>query len=184
MFNLSRMTAGFAVVALLTTACNTDSNGPSSSNGLSSLNLSADRNDNDANGSNGSSSGFSVLANAAVTCTDGNITGNVGTYFATPTGSITQTGCPVTGSLLVGDSVAQQAFNDFLNTYAALAPKPEDVCTMLTGTLAGATLAPGAYCFPAAATLTGLLTLDGPADGIWTFKIGTSGTGALTGICL
>ena len=124
---------------------------------------------------------FAVLAHAAVTCTDGNITGNVGTNFATPTGSITLTGCPVSGSLQVGDSVAQQAFNDFLSTYAALAPKPEDVCTMLTGTLAGVTLAPGAYCFPAAATVTGVLTLDGPSDGIWSFKIGTSGTGALTG---
>jgi hypothetical protein len=43
------------------------------------------------------------------------------------------------------------------------------------------TLAPGVYCFDAAATLTGELTLDGPADGIWLFKIGALGTGALTG---
>lgn len=49
---------------------------------------------------------------------------------------------------------------------------------------AGVTLAPGAYCFDAAATLTGALTLDGPATGIWTFKIGTIGTGALTGTSL
>jgi hypothetical protein len=56
-----------------------------------------------------------------------------------------------------------------------------DVCTMLTGTLAGVILAPGVYCFDAAATVTGVLTLDGPADGIWVLKIGTSGTGALTG---
>src|SRR5256885_1771419 len=42
-------------------------------------------------------------------------------------------------------------------------------------------LAPGVYCFNAAATVTGVLTLNGPADGIWIFKIGTSGTGALTG---
>lgn len=41
-------------------------------------------------------------------------------------------------------------------------------------------LAPGAYCFGGAATLTGLLTLDGPADGIWSFKVGSNGTGALT----
>lgn len=124
---------------------------------------------------------FAVLANAAVTCTDGNITGNVGTFLATPTGSITLTGCPVSGTLQVGDSPAHQSFNDFLSTYAALAPKADDVCTTLTGTLAGVTLAPGAYCFPAAATVTGVLTLDGPSDGIWTFKIGTGGTGALTG---
>jgi hypothetical protein len=124
---------------------------------------------------------FAVLANTAVTCTNGNISGNVGTFFATPTGSITRSGCPVSGTLQVGDSAAQQSFNDFLNTYATLAPKGGDVCTTLTGTLAGVTLSPGVYCFDAAATVTGVLTLDGPADGIWTFKIGTSGTGALTG---
>lgn len=126
-------------------------------------------------------SDFAVLANAAVTCTDGTITGEVGTFLATPTGSVTQTGCPITGTVHVGDSAATQAFNDFLNTYAALAPKLGDVCTTLTGTLAGVSLSPGAYCFDAAATLTGVLTLNGPSDGIWTFKIGTSGTGALTG---
>jgi hypothetical protein len=87
----------------------------------------------------------------------------------------------MTGTPHVGDSVATQAFNDFLGTYAMLAPKLGDVCTTLTGTLAGVTLAPGVYCFDAAATLTGVLTLNGPSDGIWTFKIGTSGTGALTG---
>ena len=126
-------------------------------------------------------SDFVVLANAAVTCTDGGITGNVGTFLATPTGSVTQTSCPITGSVHVGDGVAQQAFNDFLTQYAALAPKPGDVCTTLTGTLAGVILSPGAYCFDAAATLTGVLTLNGPSNGIWNFKIGTSGTGALTG---
>src|SRR4029077_11784067 len=36
-------------------------------------------------------------------------------------------------------------------------------------------------CFDAAATLTGTLTLNGPSTGTWIFKIGTSGTGALTG---
>ena len=126
-------------------------------------------------------SNFTVLANAAVTCTDGNITGEVGTFLATPSGSVTQTTCPMTGTPHVGDSVATQAFNDFLGTYAMLAPKLGDICTTLTGTLAGLTLAPGVYCFDAAATLTGVLTLNGPSDGIWTFKIGTSGTGALTG---
>ena len=52
---------------------------------------------------------------------------------------------------------------------------------MLTGSLAGVTLPPGTYCFPAAATLTGRLTLDGPSNATWLFKVGTGGTGALTG---
>jgi len=129
----------------------------------------------------GATSTFAVLANAAVTCTDGTITGDVGTFQAAPTGSVTRTSCPITGTVHVGDGVATQAYNAFLDAYAALAPKPGDSCTSLSGTLAGVTLAPGVYCFDAAATLTGVLTLDGPANGIWIFKIGTSGTGALTG---
>jgi hypothetical protein len=124
---------------------------------------------------------FLVLGNTAVTCTDGTIAGDVGTFVAAPTGYVTQTGCPITGQLRVGDEAATQAFNSFLDTYAARAPKPEDVCTTLTGTLAAVTLSPGSYCFDAAATVTGLLTLNGPSDGVWTFSIGTGGTGALTG---
>jgi hypothetical protein len=105
----------------------------------------------------------------------------VGTFNAAPTGSVTQTSCPVTGTVHVGDTLARQAYNAFLSAYAALAPKTGDVCTTLTGTLDGRTLSPGSYCFPAAATLTGVLTLNGPSNGTWIFKIGTLGTGALTG---
>ena len=124
---------------------------------------------------------FVVLANAAVSCTDGTITGDVGTFFATPTGSVTRTGCPIAGTVDVGDAAVKQAFNGFRSTYTALAPRPGDVCTTLTGTLAGVTLSPGVYCFDGAATLTAVLTLNGPSNGIWIFKIGTSGTGGLTG---
>jgi hypothetical protein len=127
------------------------------------------------------SSNFLVLARTAVTCTGGTIAGDVGTFVAAPTGSVTQTGCPITGQLSVGDEAATPAFNNFLSTYAARAPKPEDGCTTLIGTLAAVTLPPGSYCFDAAATVTGVLTLDGPSDGVWNFSVGTSGVGALTG---
>ena len=124
---------------------------------------------------------FIVLANAAVTCTDGAITGNVGTAQATPTGSVTQTSCPINGTILVGDGASKLAFNNFLSTYTALTPQVGDVCTTLTGTLDGVILLPGSYCYDVAATVTGVLTLDGPSNGIWNIKVGTSGTGALTG---
>ena len=129
------------------------------------------------------SSGYAVLANGAVTCTDGTITGDVGTFLATPTGAVTLTSCPVTGATDMGDGSAIQAYDAFLNSYAALAPQPGDVCTALTGTLAGVTLAPGVYCFDTAATLTGVLTLKGSSSGTWVFKIGSGNppTGALTG---
>ena len=128
------------------------------------------------------SSNFAVLANASVTCTDGKIIGDVGTFQATPTGSVTRTRCPINGKIHVGDGAATQAYNIFLTKYSSVAPKLTDPpCTMLTGTLAGVTLAPGVYCFAGEAAPTGLLTLNGPSTGVWTFKIGSGGTGALTG---
>jgi hypothetical protein len=132
-----------------------------------------------AAGCEADSHGFTVLANAAVTLTDATITGDVGTFQAAPTGSVTQTNSTVDGAIHVGDAAAIQAFNAFLEDYDALAEIPCD--ETLTGTLAGVTLGPGVYCFDAAATLTGVLTLDGPATGTWLFKIGEGGTGALTG---
>lgn len=128
----------------------------------------------------GAAEPFGVLANLAVTCTDSTIAGDVGIFTAgTP---MTQTNCPVTGTIHAGDAVAAAAYADFLAAYDQLAAMPVEACdAFLTGTLAGEVLPPGVYCFDAAATLTGQLTLDGPADGIWIFRIGTAGTGALTG---
>jgi hypothetical protein len=75
--------------------------------------------------------------------------------------------------------VAAGAYADFLTAYNGFATVPPcNPSQILSGTLAGVTLASGAYCFPAAATLTGTLTLSG--TGPWIFEIGTSGTGALT----
>ena len=124
----------------------------------------------------GAAANFAILAGAAVTCTGGTVTGNVGVFPGT---AITQTGCVVTGSVNAGDLVAAPAQNDFVIAYNDIATQTCDQA--LTG-LGSLTLAPGVYCFDAAATETGgVLTLDGPADGIWIFKIGTLGTGALTG---
>ena len=129
----------------------------------------------------GATSDFTILANAAVTCTDGTIVGDVGTFQAVPTGSFTETSCPLTGAAHIGDGAAVAAYDGFVATYAALTPQASTTCTALTGTLDGISLAPGTYCFAAAAALTGTLTLDGPSNGTWLFLVGTSGTGALTG---
>src|SRR6185295_9009162 len=89
MSTLPRRTARLAVVAsfaaLLAAACSPDSNAPSGPA------LLAHR----QGGGGAAASGFAVLANAAVTCTDGNITGDVGTFQAAPTGSVTLTTCPL-----------------------------------------------------------------------------------------
>jgi hypothetical protein len=125
----------------------------------------------------GAASGFAALAGGpatgAVTCTTSTVTGNVGVVSP---GTFTNTGCTIAGTV---NTNATLAYADFLTAYDTLQNTPCD--QTLTGTLAGVTLGPGVYCFTAAATLTGALTLNGPADGVWIFKIGTGGTGALTG---
>ncbi len=124
----------------------------------------------------GTAESFAVLGGPAVTLTNSTVSGDVGVALSA---AFTNTESTIAGNIHAGDVVAAQAYNDFLSASDALAAKQCDV--VLTGTLAGQTLAPGVYCFDAAATLTGQLILAGPADGIWIFKIGTLGTGALTG---
>jgi hypothetical protein len=124
----------------------------------------------------GTASSYAVLGGPAVTCTNSTVTGDVGAGFSGA--PVTQTLCSVTGTVHAGDAAAAQAYSDFLSGYAALGTVACD--RTLTGTLDGVTLTPGVYCFDAAATLTGTLRLAGPPNGIWIFKIGTSGTGALT----
>lgn len=125
-------------------------------------------------------SSFAVLSTApdgggAVTCTDSTVVGDVGS--SGPPASVVQTRCTISGAIVAPVSAAVIA--DFDSGYDAFGALTCD--RVLTGTLAGVTLAPGVYCFDAAAVLTGTLTLAGPANGLWVFKIGTSGTGALTG---
>ena len=125
----------------------------------------------------GTAATFAVLGGPAVTCTRSVFTGDVGVASTT---AFTNTGCTIAGIIHAGDSVAARGYRDLVAAYAALAAKP---CAgpALTGSLANITLQPGTYCFDAAATVAGTLTLNGPADGTWIFQIGTSGTGALTG---
>ncbi|MHB8666464.1 MAG: ice-binding family protein [Burkholderiales bacterium] len=125
----------------------------------------------------GSAASYAALAGGpaagAVTCTSSTVSGDVGVVSP---GTFVNTGCTITGATNLN---ATGAYYDFLQAYSQF---PTISCDQtLTGTLDGVTLPPGVYCFPAAATLTGTLTLDGPADGVWIFKIGTGGTGALTG---
>jgi hypothetical protein len=110
-----------------------------------------------------------------VTCTDSTITGNVGSSGLPA--SVVQTSCTITGAIVA--PVSAGVLTAFNGAYDALADQSCD--SFLTGTLADVTLTPGTYCFAAAATLTGTLTLAGSSTDTWLFKVGTSGTGALTG---
>jgi hypothetical protein len=134
--------------------------------------------------------GFAVLGQAAASCTDGTILGDVGTFQTTPPGAITLVRCPVTGGVHVGDGAAKAAFNAFVAQYDLLAPKVGDCDlnhTLLSTIPASRSLPPGVYCTGAALTATNVtLTLDagGNPNATWLFKIGSSGpagTGALTG---
>lgn len=125
----------------------------------------------------GAAENFNILAGTAVTCTNSTVLGDVGVYPGT---AVTQTDCTITGTVHAGDTVAANAQLDFVTAYTDVGYALCD--STLTGTLDGVTLTPGVYCFDAAATLTGVLTLDGQGDpnAGWIFKIGTLGTGALT----
>lgn len=180
-FARRRVAAGVIVaLALVSAACSDDF--------VSRINappppppLSLSRSGDGSSSSGTASSGFTVLANTAVSCSGGSITGDVGTFQAPgdlPPGVVTQTtGCLINGSVHVGDAAAKAAFNSFLTAYAALAPKPGDVCPVITGTLAGRTLTPGVYCVSSEAK-TGTLTLAGPPSATWVIKVPS---GALTG---
>lgn len=162
----TRLAAGLiATLALLTAACSD----PTSSLNSASFNSSS--------GPAAAAAGFTLLGNQAVSCTDGKITGDVGTFQALPTGAITLVRCPVTGTQEIGTAGAVQAYNAFLASYAALAPQAGDICPLITGTLAGVSLPAGTYCL-SAEEKTGLLTLTGPSSGTWLFKVPA---GALTG---
>ena len=170
----SRFATGLLVAtALLSAACSdaTSSDPASSISAAPSFSQSRD-------GGSGAAAGFSVLANAAVTCTGGSISGDVGTFKTAPPGAITLTeGCLIPGAKDIGGAAAKAAYQAFLDQYAALAPKAGDVCPIITGTLAGRSLTPGVYCVSSEAK-TGVLTLQGGANATWLIKVPS---GALTG---
>jgi hypothetical protein len=170
----SRFATGLLVAtALLGAACSdaTSGNPTSSISATPSFSRSG-------NGGSGGSAGFSVLANAAVSCTGGSVSGDVGTFQTAPPGAITLTeGCLIPGAKDIGGAAAKAAYQAFLDEYAALAPKVGDVCPVITGTLAGQSLTPGVYCVSSEAK-TGVLTLSGGANATWLIKVPS---GALTG---
>ena len=156
------------LIALLAAACSLDTGGSTSSAPRANRALSEPS----------AAASFVVLGGPAVTFTDSVVNGDVGTL-----GAYTNTRSVINGTVHQGDQAAKDAYAVFVGEYAALAAVQTDPTNRLTGTLAGVTLAPGAYYFEAAATVTGVLTLDAQGDpnAQWIFKIGTLGTGALTG---
>lgn len=117
-----------------------------------------------------------IPTSGTVTCTTSTIDGNVGS-----TGnSITDTGpCTITGD--VDAPVAGGVVSDFADAYDAVEIL-NPVCDGVVPTTT-TTLPPGVYCSNAGTTIGAgvTITLDGDADDVWIFRVGTGGLGALTG---
>jgi Ice-binding-like len=136
----------------------------------------------------GTAGSFTILSAApggggTVTCTDGTITGSVGSSGLAA--SVVQTSCAIVGTIIA--PVPAQVVTDFNAAYTALGLKT-GVCdaahTLLSTIPASVTLLPGVYCTGAALTASDVtVTLDagGNANATWLFKIGHSAVGALTG---
>jgi Ice-binding-like len=125
----------------------------------------------------GAAANFAVLGGTAVTCTGGAVVGEVGISPGI-TAAYTNTGCAVKGTTPpASNAAAAQAHADFITAYDGLQVKAASrACTEVSGNLAGENLAPGDYCLDGVAK-TGLLTLNGPSNGVWIFLV----NGALTG---
>ena len=187
----SRFAAGLLVAtALVGAACSEPTSSNSTSKNPVASFSSAPLLSVSGNGLPSEAAGFAVLGQAAASCTDGTILGDIGTFQTTPPGAIALVRCPVTGGLHVGDAAAKAAFNAFVAQYDLLAPKVGDcdlAHTLLSTIPASTSLPPGVYCTGAALTATDVtLTLNagGNPNATWLFKIGTpgpAGTGALTG---
>jgi ice-binding like protein/subtilase family protein len=120
----------------------------------------------------GAASRFAVLGGTTVTNTGATtVNADLG---VSPGSAVTgfPPGTVAGGSLHAADALALQAQTDTTSAYASLAAQ---ACTPLTGDLGGRTLAPGVYCYPSAAQLTGTLTLDahGNPNAVFVFQIGS-----------
>jgi Ice-binding-like len=103
------------------------------------------------------------------------VSGNV--IVNAPPGTVTDGAALVSGgSIHAGGVVAAQAHADASITYFDLQGRvcPAANTFGAVAQLATLTLAPGVYCFPTSANVTGTLTLNGGPDDIWIFQMGST----------
>jgi hypothetical protein len=129
----------------------------------------------------GSAATYGILAGTTVTCAGapGAVNANVGVSPGTTTTGFPP--CTISGSTNLGNAAAATAQSDLTTAYDNLVARP---CgTVVTpADLGGRTLPPGVYCVASSLAVTGTVTLNGPANGVWVFQIGstlTTGTNAI-----
>jgi hypothetical protein len=143
----------------------------------------------------GAASGFAALGGAGVTCTSPypplpaiTVTGDVGSLLAAPSAVTGFPGftpgalpCSIDGTIHVGDTVAVDAYSDFVAAYddlAAISCPLANASHNLSGDLRsgsqGSVLEPGIYCISGVGLLTGQLTLNGGSNAVWIFKAESS----------
>jgi len=118
----------------------------------------------------GAAADYAVLAGSAITTTGGEISRNVG---VSPGTAITKTGTTIVGSLDSATPAAAAAKVALTAAYAEAQGKTADQDLSGQG-LGGLTLTQGVYSFAAAATVDGVLTLQGDASAVWIFQIGAA----------
>ena len=125
----------------------------------------------------GNASQFGVLAGAGITNTGTTtITGDIGTF---PTTTITGLGTVVlNGTNHAGDSVTQSAKPDLVSAYDNAAGQAVSTQYGTTQELGGLTLSGGVYNVSASFGVTGTLTLNGDANSVWIFQMGSTLTTA------
>ena len=125
----------------------------------------------------GTADSFVVLAGAGVTNTGATtLNGDIGTF---PTTAITGIGTmTINGTNHAGDSVTQNAKNDLVTAFGAVASQSST--QTISADLGGSTLVSGVYSSASSLGLTGTLTLDASGDpsAVFIFQAGSTLTTA------
>jgi hypothetical protein len=128
----------------------------------------------------GTAASFSVLGGSTVTNTGPSaVTGDLG--VSSPGVACTGfVGCTtggagtVSGSIHVGDALANVAQSDALLAYNQLVAQGCNFNYPPITDIGGRTLSPGVHCFPSSLGITGTLSLSGGPNDVYIFKIGST----------
>jgi hypothetical protein len=123
----------------------------------------------------GAAASFAVLAGTTVTNTGPSvITGDVGVSPGTAVTGFPPGIVVPPGAIHSADTQAGNAQTDLTIAYNALVGEATDFGVFGPTDLGGLTLVPGVYTYSSTVSLTGVLTLNGGANDVWVFQIGST----------